>query len=273
MKKAYLSIILTLLMVASVSAFSFQDVLAGSLSDMVSGRASILNSLPKTNLNVPTDGQVISGTKLKVAWSYFDKDGNEQTAYFIQLSFETRAFDNPLNLGGVGSATSDIMDVRKGGEYYVRVRTKDAYGWGDWSEIRRIYIDKEAKYCDDGTPFWRCANKAPLYCNGGVLVDKCNICGCPANQNCVMTSGICVKQTCKDGTEYGACSANKPYYCVNGELKQICSLCECSGNRLCTVEGTCGDTLMVIVEENPQERSILGRVALFFKGMFSGLFK
>ena len=272
MKKAYLSIALTLLMVCSVSAFSFQDVLAGSLGDMVTGRSISMNSLPETTLNVPTTGQVVPGTKVKVAWSYFDEDGDEQVAYIVQLSSDF-SFDIPINQGRMGNRNYDIVDVREGGEYYVRVKTKDAYGWGSWSETRRIFVDAEAKSCSDGTSFWQCSSSTPKYCDGGVLIDSCIRCGCPANQKCV-NSGVCVKQTCLDGTEYGYCSNDNPYYCMNGQLKRVCSLCGCSNGESCQAGGDCSVSAAVIMEpKTPSTVSVLERIAIFFKGFFGGLFK
>lgn len=271
MKKAYLSVVLTLLMVCSVSAFSFQDVLAGSLADMVTGRSSVMNSLPDTNLNVPTHSQVVSGTKIKVVWSYFDDDGDRQQAYLIQFSPGDYSFDMPINLGGIGDENSDVVDVRKGGHYYVRVKTKDSYGWGDWSETRRIFVDAESKSCSEGTSYWQCSRTAPAYCDGGVLVDNCIKCGCPANQKCA-TSGVCVRQTCVDGTEYGFCSDKKPKNCMNGQLTEICSLCGCPEGKTCLPDGTCALKDVQVLEKG-ESASILERVAGFFKGLFGGLFK
>lgn len=273
MKEAYLSVILMLLMVCSVSAFSFQNVLAGSLVDMVTGRASIMNHYPKTTLNVPTNSQVVAGTKVKVAWSFFDEDYDTQEAYLIQFSYEDLSFDIPINLGKIGSGTSDVVDVRRGGEYYVRVKTKDSYGWGEWSETRRIFVDAEAKSCSDGTKFWQCSENSPLYCDGGVLVDNCNKCGCNANQKCIVTSGVCVKETCLDGTEYGDCSAERPYYCMAGRLRRVCSICGCPDELVCQGSGDCSVAAPVVIKEEVSTKSILERIAVFFKGIFGRVFK
>jgi hypothetical protein len=39
--------------------------------------------------------------------------------------------------------------------------------------------------CSDGTPHNGCSANRPLYCDNGNLVNRCSVCGCPANQVCL----------------------------------------------------------------------------------------
>jgi len=38
--------------------------------------------------------------------------------------------------------------------------------------------------CSDGTPYGACSATAPLYCDNGVLVSNCAVCGCPLGYEC-----------------------------------------------------------------------------------------
>jgi hypothetical protein len=45
--------------------------------------------------------------------------------------------------------------------------------------------------CTDGTPYSQCSTNKPKYCDNGNLFDKCSTCGCPLNQYCDESSGLC----------------------------------------------------------------------------------
>ncbi len=92
--------------------------------------------------------------------------------------------------------------------------------------------------CSDGTLYNQCSTNKPFYCENGNLIDKCSICGCPANTVC--QDGNCVvQQRCSDGTLYGQCSTNKPKYCDNGNLIDKCATCNCPSNQACQTDGSC----------------------------------
>ncbi|KYK27217.1 hypothetical protein AYK26_04100 [Euryarchaeota archaeon SM23-78] len=40
--------------------------------------------------------------------------------------------------------------------------------------------------CSDGTLYGQCSSSLPLYCNNGVLEDRCSACGCPTNYTCLV---------------------------------------------------------------------------------------
>ncbi len=44
--------------------------------------------------------------------------------------------------------------------------------------------------CADGTPYGRCSDTRPSFCNNGVLVDDCGKCGCDLGRICE-TNGMC----------------------------------------------------------------------------------
>jgi hypothetical protein len=80
----------------------------------------------------------------------------------------------------------------------------------------------------------------PKYCENGNLINKCSICGCPANTVCQDEICIQQEQKCSDGTLYGRCSTDKPKYCDNGNLIDKCNLCGCLlGQNKCLGNGSC----------------------------------
>lgn len=50
------------------------------------------------------------------------------------------------------------------------------------------FFGKEA--CSDGTAYLECSNTKPKYCDDGVLVNKCSVCGCDSNYEC-QSDGSC----------------------------------------------------------------------------------
>ncbi len=61
--------------------------------------------------------------------------------------------------------------------------------WEEPAKIVKMRLDIPI-YCSDGTPYGQCSVTKPLYCNNGILIDNCQICGCYDGQAC-KTDGIC----------------------------------------------------------------------------------
>ncbi|MCK4429570.1 MAG: hypothetical protein KAU95_04285 [Candidatus Aenigmarchaeota archaeon] len=51
--------------------------------------------------------------------------------------------------------------------------------------------------CSDGTIYNKCSETKPKYCDEGVLVDNCFVCGCSSGQNC-QTDGSCSIVPCSE---------------------------------------------------------------------------
>ncbi|MBU1004659.1 MAG: PKD domain-containing protein, partial [Nanoarchaeota archaeon] len=96
--------------------------------------------------------------------------------------------------------------------------------------------------CSDGTALDTCSANKPKYCNSQrELVDDCDMCGCPAGEEC-LADGSCaiLPQGCSDGTAIDTCSANKPKYCnAQRELVDNCDMCGCTEGGVCLIDGTC----------------------------------
>lgn len=266
MKKIVILIILMVIFSSLVSGFGFGKIFAGNALNFVIGNI-VTNKLPVTTLNAPSSNQVVSGRIVKFDWAYNDQEGDEQQEYILQIDDDYRFF-TPFTYYGLTETVREVYIPTGDGKYYWRVQSKDAYGWGKWSETRGIYLDQSEKICQDGTAFWKCSSTKPSYCDAGRLTENCQKCGCPANFACE-GSGICSIQTCSDGTYYGSCSSEKPGYCQEGKLINLCSFCGCNEGRECTVSGSCAKTIVQVENiEIVVKKSVLGRIADFFKRLF-----
>jgi len=88
-------------------------------------------------------------------------------------------------------------------------------------------------YCIDNTSHGQCSTTKPLYCDNGILINKCQSCGCPSSKPyCNSTTNLC-EAKCSDGTLFGQCSTTKPLYCSNGRLIGDCFKCGCPDNGIC----------------------------------------
>ena len=262
MKKLLVFVILLLVMISPSFAFSFNDLVG-----MVTG----MNDEPEVNLNTPSNNHIYPTDTPLFSWSYTDSEGDKQVAYLIHIDDDYQ-FSNPMQIGGTDDTTEKRVKLRRGeGQYWARVKVKDRYQWSDWSNIRNFYIDLSPKRCNDGTEFWKCSSNVPFYCDVGLLIEDCSLCGCPINSLC-QPSGRCLRLTCRDGTGYSECSKDRPYYCQAGNLIEICSLCGCPKGQECNADGSCSAIVLVTPQEEfkPEFRplSILERIALFFKGLF-----
>ena len=248
--------------------------LAFALSDFVSTPfVKILNSPPKLTMGSPTDNQVIITTTPLIKWSYNDKEANPQREFLIQYD-TTRFFEDGVIEAGIGSKTEHILRIRgRDGQYYVRVKAKDDYGWGPWSDFRAFYLDTTAKLCSDSTPYYACSRSQPAYCDGGVLINDCYECGCPSGSSC-SKEGLCQILTCSDGTAYGKCSAAKPKYCSEGKLIEFASHCSCPVAQEPQLDGSCKPIIQAEEPEEPEPKiieepkpSLLQRISSLFKNI------
>jgi hypothetical protein len=70
--------------------------------------------------------------------------------------------------------------------------------WNSYSEydegfaiLRFLYINYTLiSMCSDGTLYGSCSATQPKYCDAGVLVDRCDLCGCPTGYEC-QSDGTC----------------------------------------------------------------------------------
>ena len=94
--------------------------------------------------------------------------------------------------------------------------------------------------CQDMTPYGRCSEDLPLYCDNGALKHNCSFCGCEQGYECA-DNGYCIPSLieCEGGTLSGSCSMDMPLYCDNGELVDNCFVCGCNEGEDCLSDGTC----------------------------------
>lgn len=98
--------------------------------------------------------------------------------------------------------------------------------------------------CEGGVPWNTCdpSNK-PKYCDGGDLVNKASVCGCPSGYT--PSGDLCTPTTCSDGTITSQCTANKPSYCGADKLiVNNCQQCGCPNDyygtlKICQLDGSC----------------------------------
>lgn len=61
------------------------------------------------------------------------------------------------------------------------------------SELGQVMSIGQGQDCSDGTPSGSCSNDKPYYCDDGVLIEKCGVCGCNSGETCFinqcLTSG------------------------------------------------------------------------------------
>lgn len=256
MKKTLIFILFVVLMMPIANAFFDANLITGQ---------AVFNEAPEVTPGHPSNNLVTH--KMYFTWKYEDHEDDEQEAYLIQIG-EGLKFSNVIDIYGLGESSREVRLKFDSGEYCWRIKVKDAYAWGEWSERRCFTLDASKKTCSDGTAFWECSKSIPLYCDGGNLVEDCQRCGCNINEAC-RPSGICVKKTCRDGTSYGRCGIEKPYYCQAGDLVEVCSLCGCPSGKTCQSGGTCS-VGVIIIDEGKKEapRTLLEIIAEFFKGLF-----
>jgi hypothetical protein len=262
-----------LLLIYSVSAFSFSEMFTGNLKELFTGSAtkyeeSSKDQPPTVEIYGNENIQVITTANPIIQWEYNDAEGDEQTAYYIQYSKDDIQFNHPFLEAGIGSTTSHRITLRDGdGTYYIRVKAKDDAAWSDWSDYKTFYLDTSRKACSDGTDFYKCSVNKPEYCDGGVIISDCSKCGCLSGFSCDGKSGTCSSQSCVDNTLYDKCSNEKPKFCLQGNLVNMCSLCGCPIGQECQANGECKTTL-IIIQSEVKPKTFLQKISDFFKNLF-----
>jgi len=265
-------LLLSLLLVYSVSAFSLSDLSDSIRGLLVTGstinKEAYQNQPPTVEVLGNIHTQVITTYTPIIQWEYHDAENDQQIAYYIQYSKDDISFSHPILEAGIGSTTSHRLTLREGdGTYYIRLKAEDTYAWGDWSEYKAFYLDTTRKVCSDGTEFYKCSDIKPEYCDGGNIISDCLRCGCASGFECDGKSGTCSSQTCVDNTLYNKCSTDKPKFCLDGDLKYLCSLCGCPTGQECQSDGSCKTTL-VIIQPQIQTKTLFQKIADFFKNLF-----
>lgn len=272
MRQISLIIICLLILSNFGNAFAFSEFFSGSLEDLVTGNA-VRNVPPKSNANFPANNVVVNLNPAMFTWKTSDPENDVIQAYEIQVS-DNFNFVDPIVQYVVKDQSAKIYLGKGDVIYYWRVKARDEFDWGDWSDTVSFTLDSSVKICNDGTAFFKCSENEPMFCDSGNLVDDCKKCGCKLNSKC-LANGICEKFTCSDGTDYGACSKINPNFCQDGVLKEVCSLCGCDQGYECKSDGSCSKTVVVISDEKPpiisedlKSRNLLEFIIDFFKSFF-----
>jgi len=201
---------------------------------------TILNSPPKATIKKPQDNEVISLSKPKIEWFYSDLEKDKQTMVLIQV-YESPTFENPYETYWSGQETSAFLRTNlKDGTYYIRMQARDQYSWGPLSDTYKFTVNQKTQTCDDGTSYFSCSFNKPLYCDGGILINDCDKCGCDQDYSCINKKCKLIEKesipeppkTCTDGTLYGICNKDRKY-CQEGNLNDNCDLCGCEQNYNC----------------------------------------
>lgn len=96
--------------------------------------------------------------------------------------------------------------------------------------------------CEGGIKPNQCdTNNKPHYCENDNIVNRCNICGCPAGTPYCQGDGTCsAYRNCGTGTTHNTCTYNKPMFCYDGVLSYQCDVCGCPPNKpTCLENGHC----------------------------------
>lgn len=207
---------------------------------------TILNSPPKATIKKPQDNEVVSLSIPKIEWFYSDSEKDEQTMVLIQVA-ESPTFENPYETYWSGQETSAFLRTNlKDGTYYIRTQARDQYSWGPLSDIYKFIVSSKTETCDDGTSYFKCSLNKPLYCDGGILINDCEKCGCDQDYSCINKKCELIKKevipelqktpeppkTCENNTPYGACNKDRKY-CQEGKLIDNCELCGCEQGYNC----------------------------------------
>ena len=262
-------LVLVILSISYVTAFSFDDLFNLELNSFITGK-SVDNRDPSVTLSRPVNTQVVNNPVV-FKWRYFDAEDDKMEFYILQID-DDRRFFSPQNFQGVGV---DHKLTLEEGLYYWRVKVVNKYG-ESLSKVWEFYVDPKVKVCEDGTPYFECSSNEPFYCAAGMLRQECQRCGCDGSASC-QPDGVCFEFKCTDGTPYGECSLNKPLYCQNGKIREVCNLCGCENGLECNGDGSCE----VVVNEEPfllpmentdvaPRLTFLERVARFFRSILFG---
>lgn len=90
--------------------------------------------------------------------------------------------------------------------------------------------------CSDGTPYNECSTTKPKYCDNGVLIDNCQVCGCDSYQACATNNGTCIACWDSDGgIDYTVKGYGTGIY--GGAIPGYHTICVDEGNGVVSCEG------------------------------------
>src|SRR3989344_5713936 len=100
-----------------------------------------------------------------------------------------------------GTATSCSTDsLSSGSKYKAKVTVQYTRNGLSHSKTGQLVTKVEnggtggsTETCSDDTPYGTCSSTLPLYCENGILINNCQLCGCPAGLNC-QQDGTCTVQ-------------------------------------------------------------------------------
>ncbi|MFH1637585.1 MAG: right-handed parallel beta-helix repeat-containing protein [Candidatus Woesearchaeota archaeon] len=124
-------------------------------------------------------------------------------------------------------------------------------------------IDQRVPVCGDGTHYGKCSSRKPLYCFNKRLVERCKLCGCPEDQECVIYSP---GHPNYEKYQWGRCEAGVTTcsglggdVCLENETCPGSSIEASDTERCCSVEcvvptwdycSECGSGIFNICDEN-----------------------
>lgn len=69
--------------------------------------------------------------------------------------------------------------------------TNNTWFYDSSSDILYMLANPSDFRCSDNTLYSQCSSAKPLYCDNGILTNRCSICKCPSGQNCNETTDMC----------------------------------------------------------------------------------
>ena len=152
MKRVVIFIILLVVISSSAYAFSIRDILSDFRDSFV-------------GLATKTDSSIDSSQSASI--SSLSDTSTDTSSVNLDLTPTTNTTNGTSNLGETQTATLP------GG-------------------LTPAEETVSSKVCADGTGYSQCSQTKPLYCNNGVLINNCNQCGCPIENECI--NNQCIKK-------------------------------------------------------------------------------
>ncbi len=180
-----LKIIIPLFFVALLIILITFTPLIQETGSLITGKAVGINNPPTAVITSPRDDEVINTNRPLIKWHYYDEENDSQVMVEIQVGEDLQLNDPKTTLWAGTRTEGQLSSILEDKNYYLRLRVKDQYNWGKWTELKRFTVDTTQKICLDNTKFYECSKELPKYCDGGFLMDKCSKCGCPANYKCL----------------------------------------------------------------------------------------
>jgi len=94
------------------------------------------NPTSKIKLTSPTNLEDLSSTTVKFNWN---QDPNKSESYVFQLS-ESKSFQNLIADSTITDTLITIRNLNNNSQYFWRVKGKNIFGEGDWSDIGMFKI-------------------------------------------------------------------------------------------------------------------------------------